>query len=216
MKEKLTIGYLSNYQESESQVFDNADLILIGRRSFDTINFKRELNGTEDIFHKIGNISKKYNAPCFVAIKTDNYGLIKRSVGIFEKGKLLGICDATMPYKGESPSFGYKICKTSIGKIGVAVAKDIKNLDCLKALYLCESDLIINLYADIYDFNMQTLIPSLSYLYGIPIISMGSHGVVASSAGGKIVYASEDKKGKFALSTRRTISQVLVKTYLSD
>lgn len=213
MKEKIKVAYTEKYDYANERLFSEADLALLGGKSFPTINFKRELNGTDDSVVKILAISKRIKVPLVVALKTDNYGSVRRSVAIFEKGRLLSLSDANCANQGESPSIGYKVTKTSLCKIGVAVSKDVKNLDCIKALTLCESDVIINLYVDLYDFGMQTLVPTISYLFGVPLISCGAHGVIATTASGKIDFSTETGVASFTLNAKKSVKEVTVKTF---
>lgn len=213
MKEKIKVYYSRFFTTRSTEVFKNCDLVIFGRKAFPELNYRKELKGGGDIISKMKSFSLKTSAPCLFTLKTDDYGRIKRSVFVYEKGKLSAISDANLPKIGESSSLGYKVVKTSIGKIGVCVSDDLKNPDCIKALSLCESQIIVNLYADIYDFNMQSLVPSLAYVYGVPIISCGAHGVISASAKGKTEYCENLEDDDFFCSIKREVKEVSVKTY---
>ena len=209
MKDKINVCFCDSLN-LDCTNFD-ADLILIERRN-KTLNFKRELSGQDQNLLTLSNFSKKFASPIFVAVKTDNYGQQKRSVAVFERGKLLAICDANFPTEKESLSFGYKVIKTTLGKIGVLVSKDIICPDAIKSLVMCESELILNLFLDIYDFNVKSLIPSISYMYATPIISTGTHGVLACESRGRIGFFSENAQSTFQLYTKRNLKIATIKT----
>ncbi len=213
MKDKIKVSFSREFLPPKSGFYDGADLIVMERKAFSSVNYKRELGGVDETILTISGFSKNFTAPCLIALKTDNYGQIKRSVAVFERGKLLSISDANLPQDKETSSLGYKVVKTSLGKIGVAVSRDLKNPDCLKALTLCESELIVNLYADVYDFNMQALVPSLSYIYGVPIISCGAHGVICATGQGRTDFSSEKECAVFTLSTKRIAKEIPFRTY---
>lgn len=213
MKDKLKVAFTREFLPIDSGFYDGADLIILERKAFLSLNYKRELGGEDETILTISKFSKGLSAPCFIALKTNNYGQIKRSVAVFERGKLLSISDANLPQESETSSFGYKVVKTALGKIGVAVSKDILSPDCLKALTLCESELIVNLYADVYDFSMQALVPSLSYVYGVPIISCGAHGVIGVTGQGRTEFVCEKNRAVFTTSTKRMAKEVPIRTF---
>lgn len=213
MKDKLKIVFAKSYDPSYDDELKTCDIILFGRKAFPPIKIKRELSGQDENLVKIRALSKKLGATMLVALKTESFGSFRRSIAVLEKGKLLSLSDANLPDGGEKGTIGYKVTKTSVCKIGVAVSKDIKNPDCIKALTACESQIIVNLYVDLCDFKMPELIRSLSYLYGVPIISCGTHGVVASSSGGKLNFAAKLDFAEFFLDTKRTVKEITYKTF---
>lgn len=212
MKEKIKVFYSEKAIDYDDVILRCADLVVLGSQSFETLDFKNEVNGQGGVFDKMKTFSKKVRRPVFIAIKTNDYGKIRRSVVALEDGKLLTIADCNGASLDNFGGFGYKICHTSLGKLGIIVANDIKNTEALKALLLCESRLIINLYVDVYDFNVQNLVASLGYLFGTPIISCGGHGVVATNGVGKIDFSSNKDRAEFCLSTKRSLKTVNVKT----
>lgn len=211
MKDRIKVAFSKSSAVCD-KVFSDCDIAILGRKTFEKLTYKDELYNGGNSFSEMKKFSASVNAPCFIAVKTDDYGRIKRSVFVLEKGKLLAVCDANFGEEAEASSFGYKVVKTSAGKIGVVVSKDLLNLDCLRSLVLCESQLIINLYVDIYDYDMRCLVPSLGYLYGLPVISCGAHGLIASDGTGKTCFCSVDDKDSFSLTTKRTIKEITVKT----
>ncbi len=214
MKDRLVVGYSLENPFEMADYFKDADIVLVGSKAFKTISFKREIEGKDTLLLDIGKFSKAVKAPVFAAFKTDNYGLLRRSVGAYENGRLLSISDATRTFEScEAPSFGYKVLKTSAGKIGVAVSKDVGDLDCLKALVLCESELIINLYADFYDFSLEKLTPTIGYLTGVPVLSLSQSSCVAATGTGNVVCNSSEAFYKFVLPTKRRIFTVTKKTF---
>lgn len=213
MKDKLTIVFLPDADGSDGKFSSGADIVLFGSRAFGILNYKEELKGNGGVIAKMIAISKSVAATCFFAVKTDNYGQIKKSVAVFSHGKLLSVCDACLSSADEAPSFGVKTIKSAVGKMGVLVGRDLICPDLLKSLVICESELIIALYADIYDFSIQNLVPSLSYVYGTPIILAGANGIIAATASGKTEFFGKPQKSKFTLTVKRRIKSFSGKSF---
>ena len=214
MKDALKIGYFCTGEQLDSLTHLNADLILVSSKVFPPIFYKRELSGADENVYRMGKFARKFNCPVIIAVKSDNFGITRRSAAVFQGGTLLAVVDAVTPFdKSEAPSFGYSVIKTAIGKIGIALSKDIADTDCLKALTLCKSELIIDPYADIYDFSLSNLVPTVSYITGLACVALGDGKCVSASSSGKIIYCSKKESGVFILPTKRVMRQKIINTY---
>ena len=214
MKEALKIGYFCKVGESVDPTYLNADLILVSSKAFPQLCYKKELSGGDDNIYRMGRFAKRFSAPVIIAVKSENFGSIRRSCVVSQDGKLLSVIDAVSPFdKTEAPSFGYSVLKTTVGKIGFALSKDVAEPDCLKALTLCQSELIINPYADIYDFSLTNLIPTISYITGLSCVALANDRCVSASPRGKLIYASKKESGVFLLPTKKIMRQKIIHTY---
>jgi hypothetical protein len=214
MKEALKIGYFCSSEVETDPSYLNADLVLVSSKAFPTLCYKRELSGNDENIYRMGRFALKFSAPVIIAVKSENFGSLRRSAVVFQDGKLLAVVDAATPFdKTEAPSFGYSVIKTKVGKIGIALSKDVADTDCLKALTLCQSELIINPYADIYDFSLLNLMPTVSYITGLPTVALGDGQCVSCSANGKIVYSSKKQIGAFILPTKRVMRKKTINTF---
>ena len=214
MKEALKVAYFCSAQKADDPAYLNADLILVSSKVFPPLCYKRELSGSEENIYRMSRLALKFSAPVIVAVKSENFGAVRRSAVVFQDGKLIAVVDAVTPFdKTEAPSFGYSVIKTKIGKLGIALSKDVADTDCLKALTLCQSELIINPYADIYDFSLLNLMPTISYMTGLPTVALGDGALVSCASSGKLIYSSKEDSGAFVLPTKRVMRQKVINTF---
>ncbi len=214
MKDIIKIAYSLTLPPEGDKLLKGADLVLIGRKAFPTLNYRRELSGQDTVLREMARLSKALAAPTAFEVLTDNYGQKRRSVALFEGGKLLSIADAQRPFdKGESPSSGVKIIRLKSLKVGIAVSHDVKNVEVLKALSICESDVIINLYADIYDYSMANLVSAVGYLFGTATVSLTPSKCLAAAPGGATVFGGDGERGVFDLPIKKRFKEEIIKTF---
>ena len=135
--QKLALADINGVKNSQISVF--------GFNSLGKVSYKNELNGTDNKLPDLASFSKKTGKVIIAGAITDNYGILKQSLIIAEKGKLLGISDMTLAIDSTDYSSGgsFKVYQTEVGRIGLLVGDDIINLDGVKAMSLCDADFII-------------------------------------------------------------------------
>ena len=185
---KVYCNLKSQCKEEDIQNYQTSNLAIFGFNGIPNVNYKSELSGKTNVLHDFASISKKTQKVIISGAITDNYGIIKKSCAVADKGKLLGISDMCLNFNKSEYSLGcgYKVYYTSAGKLGVIVGSDLLDSDGIKAMALCEADLIVN----VSDFNSKEqdhfLLRAYSYLFGVPIISVTSNCVMASTINGEI------------------------------
>jgi hypothetical protein len=89
---KIKIDLQNQFPIAQSTQGD-FDLYLNGFNNCETIKYGKELSGQTAILKSLCEVSKNTNKPIITAFDTDNYGILKQSVGVFENGKLLMISE---------------------------------------------------------------------------------------------------------------------------
>ena len=80
-----------NKLPNESELVDDFDLFINGFNGADKVKYSKELNGQSQVLKDLCSLSSKSKKPIVSAFDTDNYGILKKSAGVFENGKLLGL-----------------------------------------------------------------------------------------------------------------------------
>lgn len=190
----------------------NFAIVLTGFNSLGKVSYKCELSGVESKLSTLSSFSKKTGGVVIAGAVTDNYGILKKSVIIADKGKLLGISDAVIGY-GETAFQGggtYKVYQTSACKIGVIVEEDVKNFDAVKSMSLCDADLIVIISSQEEKKEHNFLIRAYAYLFGVSVVLLTKTGIMASDIYGEICGKSLENKSNLIIPVKR--QYVLTKT----
>lgn len=134
------------------------------------INFRREIEGKEKNLVFWGKKSLALGGITLVGGICDNCGFNKKSVFVFEGGRLTSICDMNRYEEKYSTASGYKIIEYENKKIGILVDLDLYSPDAVKALTLCGVGAIINLYEDFSAKKALIASEFYSYVYGVDFI----------------------------------------------
>ncbi len=190
----------------------NSQISVFGFNFLGKVSYKHELNGTENKLPELASFSRKTGKVIISGAVTDNYGILKQSLIIAEKGKLLGISDMTLTLGGTDYSGGgsFKVYQTEVGRIGLLVGDDIINLEGVKAMSLCDADLIVAVVSTEEKPQYNFLIRAYAYLFGVPVILLSKSGVIASDISGEICGKSVEEKANLIIPTQK--QYILVKS----
>ena len=150
--------------------------------------------------------------------------MLRKSVSVADRGKLLGISDMnhvidTEDFKsgaglGVYSVGGYKIgiCIDVAGyKIGVCVENDLMFPDCFKAFSLCGCNVVVALLEEIKNTLPAVLIRTYAYLYGVPVIMCAGSMAYYAEITGEIASSSQpfslfevDPQSHYRVITTRT------------
>ena len=166
-----------------------ADINVLPFGYTEEIDYKKELDGESGALVGLGHISKKNGGITLIGAPTDNHGLKRLSVIMFENGKLISIFDLNDGAK-YSPAFGLGTFSVGGVKCGVLVGSDLFDCDNVKALSVCGCALIIDLYPDLLNENVTNATDFYSYSFGIDCISICTDKAIASLAGGNKIQPS--------------------------
>lgn len=169
------------------------DLLLCGFNTKKRIRYGKELSGETNVLKDIAALSERKNLTIVAAFDTDNYGIIKHSACVFDRGKLLGISDMSVSL-GDSPYMpggSAKIFDTSAGKIGVAVGDDLYSYDLMRAFALCGAEAVIAVGRRQKREPDGIITRAYAYLTGLPIIALFGKCAVSVNVKGEISPADE-------------------------
>lgn len=187
-------------------------IYIYGFDSLGKVSYKYELSGAENKLHELSNFSKKVKGVVIAGSITDNYGILKQSIVIADKGKLLGISDTVIGYENSAYQVGgsFKVYQTSACKIGVLVGDDIINFDAVRSMSLCDADIIVAITPLEEKPQYNFLIRSYAYLFGVSVLLLSKTGVIASDNQGEICAKSVNDKANLIIPVKR--EYVLMKT----
>ena len=159
---------------------------------FGEINFRKQLDGSSKDLVMGGRISSRLGGVTLIGAETDNCSLRRKSVLVYEQGRLLSICDMNEQVEKYAPAFGYKIITFSGKKIGVLVDKDLYFPDATKSLIFCDCSAIINLYAGFLTKKAEVCAEFYSFVYGTDFVVLAKDkSVVFNSDGESILMNSK-------------------------
>ena len=170
------------------------DLFINGFNDCEKVKYSKELNGQTSKLKTLCQLSEKHDKVIISAFDTDNYGILKQSAGVFEKGKLLGISDMTAvyDYDGYIPGSHGKLYQTQKAKIGLAVGEDLYSFGLFKALAVCGAEIIVA-PTNFKKKEINSIISrAYAYLLGVPILLLFKGGAYAANTGGNLVPINND------------------------
>ena len=188
-------------------------IAVFGFNGIDKISYKKELNCSENKLSNFAKLSKESGKVLISGTITDNYGILRRSAVIAEKGKLLGITDMRLSVNDNGYMGGgaQRVYQTQVGRIGLLVGDDILDIDGIKAMSLCDADFIVAIISGEEKPQYNFLIRSYSYLFGLPILLINTTSVLASDLNGEICGRSLENNTKITLPVKKSYRLVLTK-----
>lgn len=175
-------------------VGEEADIILFGFNVAKEVRYEKELAGESRFFEDAALLSKKSKSVVVCGCVTDTRGHKRKSAIVAENGKLLGVSDMTHVVDGEVGSgVGLRVYETRVGKMGVAVAEDIRFPSVIKSLAVCGSDFIVCPYENAEAIH-AVLIRAHAYCYGVPVLFCGRGRCMIAAANGDLAFASPESR----------------------
>ncbi len=186
---------------------------VFGFNGIDKIHYKYELNGEESTLSSFAKLSKDTGKVLISGAITDNYGILRRSAVIAERGKLIGITDMRLTINDSNYSGGgaQRVYQTQAGRIGVLVGDDILDFEGVRAMSLCDADFIVAIIHSEQKPEHNFLIRSYAYLFGLPILLINSTNVLASDYNGEICGGSLENFTRIPLPLKKSYRLVLTK-----
>lgn len=192
---------------------ESCDIAAFGFGSLGEVDFEKELKGESEKFEETARLSKKAGCGVLCACNTVSRGLVRKSVAVADRGKLLGIADMAHVIDGENfkSGVGIGIYKINGCKIGLCIENDLLFPDTFKALSLCGCNAVVAFLEEIKDNIPPLLIRAYAYLYGVPVILCAGKtayfadvtGAIASSSQGVSLF-EVTARNKYHIVTTRT------------
>ena len=205
--------YTNKSQKIDSVDFEsvkNSQISVFGFNFLGKVSYKYELSGSENKLPALASLSRRARSIIIAGVVTDNYGILKKSAVIAENGKLLGISDMTMSINGSefTGSGCFKVYQTAVGRIGLLIGDDIINIDGVKAMSLCDADLIVAIIPAEEKPQHNFLIRAYAYLFGVPMLLLTKSSMLASDIVGEICAKSIDEKSNVIIPTKKQYIEV--------
>lgn len=169
------------------------DIAVFGFKGLGEVDYESELRGVTDKFEDCARLSKTAGCGVVCACKTKSRGILRKSVAVADRGKLLGISDMTHVIDCEDWKSGAGLGFYSVGgyKIGLIVENDLLFPECFNSLSLCGCNLIIAVAEELKDNVLPLLIRAYSYLYGVPVVMCAGNMAYFSEVSGAIAGSAQ-------------------------
>lgn len=179
---------------SEKLNLPECDIVIFNFSGLGEVDYENELKGVSDKLDVGARLSKRCGS-LLCGCKTVSRGCMRRSVAVYDGGKLMGISDMNHVLDGENFKSGgaLGLYKLSCCKVGLCIENDLMFPDSVKALTACGCNVIVALAEELKDNIPPMIIRTYAYLYGVPIILC---------AGKTAFYA--DVSGELASSRQKT------------
>lgn len=177
----------------EVKTLPECDIAVFGFKGLGEVDYESELKGLTDKFEDATRLSKAAKCGVLCGCKTNSRGVLRKSVSVADRGKLLGISDMNHVIDGENYKSGAGLGVYSVGgyKIGLCVENDLLFPDGFKALSLCGCNVIVAFLEEIKDNIPPLLIRAYSYLYGVPVILSAGNMAFFSESSGEIATSAQ-------------------------
>ena len=191
----LSRGSYTDFILSELSKIRNPDVLVFSSGIIDKLDFFEELGGKSKNFYDLCLLSKSMNCVVVCGCDTEVCGILHKSAIVIDNGKLSGVSDMThiIDESDYSPGGGYKIYDTSRGKIGLIIGEDLFFPEIPHMLSLCESEVIICLFGQIYSHLPQLMMRSAAFSNGISICMAAEGYIQICDIKGEMLCATDAK-----------------------
>lgn len=187
----------------EVKTLPDCDVAVFGFKGLGEVDYEHELKGLTDKFEDVARLSKSAGCGVICGCRTLSRGVLRKSVSVADRGKLLGISDMNHVIDAEDFKSGAGLGVYSVGgyKIGLCIENDLLFPDGFKALSLCGCNVIVVFLEELSTPVPPLLIRSYSYLYGVPIVMCAGNMSYFSEISGEIASSSQ-QYALFEIDTR--------------
>ncbi|MBQ9730028.1 MAG: hypothetical protein IJV80_04360 [Clostridia bacterium] len=190
--------------EKERRKAFSVKVLAFGMQGLCEVAYERELCGETAYFEEVALLSREIGGVVICGCVTDTLGQKRKSAVVADKGKILGVSDATNAFDGEnSAGASLRVYETSQGRIGVLVERDLYFPEAVKALATCGSEIIVCPFGEMTGSIENVLARGYAFCYGVPIIVCGLGYAFCAGMAGDTLFASSDSPFTFSLSLER-------------
>ena len=179
---------------SDITTLPECDIALFGFSGLGEVDFERELKGETDKFEDAAKLSKSANCGLLCGCKTVSRSIIRKSVAVSDRGKLLGISDMNHVIDCEDFKSGSSLgfYKVNGCNVGLCIENDLLFPDTVKSLTMCGCNAIIAVMEELRDGLPPLLIRAYSYLYGVPIVMCAGKTAYFADISGAIATSTQE------------------------
>lgn len=177
----------------EIKSMPECDIAVFGFKGLGEVDYENELKGETDKFEDAARLSKAAGCGVLCGCRTRSRGILRKSVCVADRGKLLGISDMNRVIDTEEFKSGAGLGVYSVRgyKIGLCIENDLYFPDGFKALSLCGCNAVVVFMEEIKTTLPALLIRAYSYLYGIPVVMVAGNMAYYSEITGEIASSSQ-------------------------
>ena len=180
-----------------------ADLTVFGFNGVGEVSYERELRGETRFFEELATLTKKEGCVAVCGCITDSLSHKRRSAVVAENGRILGVSDMLHAIDGELGSGAFlRVYDTKIGKVGLAVADDLRFPEVIKALSVCGSDIIVCPQTRVACIH-TALLRSHAYCFGVPCILCADGYAAIANPDGALAFATPQSPQTVEISVRK-------------
>ena len=189
------------------------DIAVFGLRGLGEVDYENELKGISDKFEETVRFSKKEKCGVLCGCRTNSRGILRKSVSVADKGKLLGISDMNHVIDTENfkSGAGLGVYTVSGYKIGICVENDLLFPDGFKAFSAYGCNAVVVFLEELKNTLPPLLIRAYSYLFGVPIVMCAGNMAFCAEITGEIASSSQkyslfdiDPRSHYHVVTTRT------------
>ena len=164
------------------------DVAVFGFNGLGEVDYEQELKGQTDKFEDAVRLSKAAGCGVLSGCYTRSRGVLRKSVSVSDKGRLLGISDMNYVLDNEEVKSGAGLGVYSVAgfKIGLCVENDLYFPDAFKALALCGCNVVVAFMEEVKNTLPALIIRTYSYLYGVPTILCAGKTAFFSDVSGEL------------------------------
>ncbi len=198
----ISRGTPSSLLDSGEKERERADISLFGFYG-EVVCYEKELHGDTRFFESAARYSKRTQSVVVCGCVTDTKGNRRKSAVVAENGRLVGISDALHAVDGGfSSGAALRVYETQVGRMGVAVADDLRFPEVFQALAACGSDFIVCPF-DALEGIQSVLLRANAYCYGVPVYFCAEGYCMIADVTGEIVFASPQSPVSTRFSPRK-------------
>lgn len=171
------------------------DIAIFGFDGLGEVDYERELKGETEKFECAARLSKTANCGVLCGCYTISRGLVRKSVAVSDRGRLLGISDMNHVLDSEKFKSGSSLGFFTVGgcKIGLCIENDLLFPDAIHSLTDCGCSVVIAVLEEIRSNMPPLLIRAYAYLYGVPIIMVAGKTAYFADTTGAIASSVQDR-----------------------
>ncbi|MBO5285770.1 MAG: hypothetical protein J6B16_02610 [Clostridia bacterium] len=213
---KVCFATKSNFYDfcdSSLSLAGNSKVLVFGANGLGLISYKSELCGETEYFQDVAKTSKNFGGVVIIGCDTDTYGAFRKSAIVADSGKLLGVSDAVAvpSYSEYVGGANYVVYKTSAGKIGVLIGKDLYSVEAVSTMSLSDADVIFCIFDRVDSFMPEILLRAYSFIFGVPMVLVGNGYLSVTDIDGKIKISTPKNVATVDINTDKVYGEVLLK-----
>lgn len=189
----MIICVVTGKEISEAGELPECDLAVMGFNSLGEVDYESELKGSTDKFEDAARLSKTCGCGVLCGCRTLSRGVVRKSVAVADRGRLLGISDMNHVLDCENFKSGAGLGLYTVGgyKIGLCIENDLLFPEDIKALSVCGCNLIVAILEELKDNVPPLLARAYSYLYGVPVIMCAGNTACLTQTSGAIATSTQ-------------------------